>query len=64
MSLDVEDEFFTKIGPGGLLNMNKLRKVQVALEKISMVHQHHLKRQQRVLLHSDRLRYKIFKHIK
>jgi len=54
---DGEDEYFTRIGPGGLLNMNKLRKVQAVLEKIATVHQHHTKRQQRVaFLHSDRLR--------
>ncbi|CAG7724464.1 unnamed protein product [Allacma fusca] len=51
-----EDDFCTKVGPGSLLNMNKLRKVQTILEKISMVHQHHTKRQQRTaFLHADRL---------
>jgi hypothetical protein len=54
---DGEDDFFTKVGPGGLLNMNKLRKVQAILEKISLVHHHHSKRHQRAaFLHADRLR--------
>jgi len=53
----VEDEFFTKIGPGGILNMSKLRKVQGILEKISMVHQHHTWRQQKTAtLNADKLR--------
>lgn len=53
-----EDEYFTRIGSGGLLNMNKLRKVQAILEKIVVVHQHHAKRLQKAaFLNTDRLRW-------
>lgn len=58
MDPEGEDEYFTRIGSGGLLNMNKLRKVQSILEKISSVHQHHNKRLQKAaFLNTDRLRY-------
>ncbi|ODN01451.1 1-phosphatidylinositol 4,5-bisphosphate phosphodiesterase epsilon-1 [Orchesella cincta] len=53
---DADDEYFTKIGTGSLLSMKKLRKVQSILERISVVHQHHTKRQQKAsFLNADRL---------
>lgn len=53
---DADDDYFTKIGTGSLLSMKKLRKVQSIFERITVVHQHHAKRQQKTaFLNADRL---------
>ncbi|KAG7167929.1 1-phosphatidylinositol 45-bisphosphate phosphodiesterase epsilon-1-like [Homarus americanus] len=39
-----EDSFFTRIGPGGLINMNKVYEAQVVVERIATFHQHYVAR--------------------
>ncbi|XP_071517355.1 1-phosphatidylinositol 4,5-bisphosphate phosphodiesterase epsilon-1-like isoform X2 [Panulirus ornatus] len=39
-----EDSFFTRIGPGGLINMGKLYEAQVVVERIATFHQHYVAR--------------------
>lgn len=57
---DADDDYFTKIGTGSLLSMKKLRKVQSIFERVTIVHQHHSKRQQKTaFLSADRLRYQL-----
>ncbi|XP_063613187.1 1-phosphatidylinositol 4,5-bisphosphate phosphodiesterase epsilon-1-like, partial [Penaeus indicus] len=39
-----EDGFFTRIGPGGLINMTKLYDAQTIVERIATFHQHYVAR--------------------
>nr|XP_045618556.1 uncharacterized protein LOC123770570 isoform X4 [Procambarus clarkii] len=39
-----EDSFFTRIGPGGLINMNKVYEAQVVVGRIATFHQHYVAR--------------------
>ncbi|XP_069959980.1 1-phosphatidylinositol 4,5-bisphosphate phosphodiesterase epsilon-1 isoform X3 [Cherax quadricarinatus] len=39
-----EDSFFTRIGPGGLINMNKIYEAQVVVGRIATFHQHYVAR--------------------
>ncbi|XP_076030317.1 1-phosphatidylinositol 4,5-bisphosphate phosphodiesterase epsilon-1-like isoform X2 [Oratosquilla oratoria] len=41
-----EDGFLTRIGPGGLLNMDKLYEAQRVVERIAAFHQHYVARSQ------------------
>lgn len=39
-----EDSFFTRIGPGGLINMGKIYEAQMVVERIATFHQHYVAR--------------------
>nr|XP_024217236.1 1-phosphatidylinositol 4,5-bisphosphate phosphodiesterase epsilon-1 [Halyomorpha halys] len=39
-----EDHYFTRIGPGGLINLDKIYKTQAVMDKIASFHQHYHKR--------------------
>ncbi|CAL4059438.1 unnamed protein product, partial [Meganyctiphanes norvegica] len=41
-----EDGFFTRIGPGGLINMAKLYEAQLVVERVAGFHQHYVARSQ------------------
>lgn len=36
-----EDHHFTKIGPGGLINLQKIYRTQAVMDHISLCHQHY-----------------------
>ncbi|XP_073996296.1 uncharacterized protein isoform X2 [Rhodnius prolixus] len=36
-----EDHYFTRIGPGGLINLDKIYKTQAVMDKIASFHQHY-----------------------
>jgi phosphatidylinositol phospholipase C epsilon len=36
-----EDHYFTRIGPGGLINLDKIYRTQAVMDRIASFHQHY-----------------------
>jgi len=54
-----EDHYFTRIGPGGLINLDKIYRTQAVMDRIASFHQHYHARGQESAhnLFKDQLRY-------
>lgn len=53
-----EDHYFTRIGPGGLINLDKIYKTQAVMDKIASFHQHYHARVRDIDTLREQFRYK------